>query len=263
MLKSATLIAGIFCLALFGGAGVMLSETEAAEITAEKSSEDFDAIRFADQDWAPELLQIAKDGPSVLPADFDVQIDPPTSNSSAETRADLDAMLVMQKRERSTAQRTKIQQENTLPGPTSNFTVDGLFDPAKYPETDKFLDIVNKEVGYFIMREKVHYQRARPTQLEPKLRTLIKIPPHSSYPSGHAGQSYAVALVLAELDPARRDEYLQHAVNIGHRREIAGVHYPADSTAGRALATNVVAALLKEPSLQAQLAKARQEFATQ
>lgn len=251
---------GMICLGFSGGAVYALAS--AGQPGTDMTVEAFDALRFPDKDWSPVLLQIAKNGPAVLPADFDVQIDPPTGNSSAETRAELDAMLVMQAEERSPEQQAKILQEHTLPSPTHNFTVDGLFNPAQYPETNKLLDIVNKEVGYFIMREKVRFQRARPTQLESKLTTVIDIPPHSAYPSGHAGQSYAVALILAEMDPARRDEYLQHSVDIGHRREIAGVHYPADSVAGRALATTVVAALLKEPSLQDLIANAKKEFET-
>ncbi|MGZ9097285.1 MAG: phosphatase PAP2 family protein [Micavibrio sp.] len=258
MKQKGILIAAILCVALAAGAAFAQKTTGEGE----KPFVIEDSILFPREDWSPALLRIVDDGPTVLAPDFDVNILPPPKNTSAETRAELDALLLMQEKERERLVVKKIMLENNLPTPMLSFSMEGLYDSASHPETERLLTLVNSEVGYFLMREKTKYQRARPTQLEPKLTTLFKIPPHAAYPSGHAGQSHAVALVLAALDPARKDAYIRHAYDVGHRREIAGVHYPSDSAAGRIIATNVVGAMLADPKLQQTIQNAKQEFVT-
>lgn len=258
MKKKGLFIAAILCAALVAGAAY-------AQKSGSHDEKPFvieDSTLFPREDWSPALLRIVEEGPTVLPADFDVKIPPPPKNTSAETRADLDALLLMQEKERERLVVKKILLENNLPSPILCFSMEGLYDSASHPETERLLTLVNSEVGYFLMREKAKYQRARPTQLEPKLTTLFKIPPHASYPSGHAGQSHAIALVLSVLDPAHRDAYMKLAYDVGHRREIAGVHFPGDSAAGRTLADTVVSAMLADPSLQPSIERAKKEFVT-
>lgn len=86
-------------------------------------------------------------------------------------------------------------------------------------------------------------------------------PGHPAYPSGHATMAHAAALVLQEvdstLDPQKLDEA---ASDIAQRREIAGLHYPSDSEAGRRLAHWLVDQL-KQSSEFVQLMKlARDEL---
>jgi acid phosphatase (class A) len=50
-------------------------------------------------------------------------------------------------------------------------------------------------------------------------------------------------------------------MDIGFRREIAGVHYPSDSAAGRKLAEHMIVALQADSDYQADRAAARKEIA--
>jgi len=87
-------------------------------------------------------------------------------------------------------------------------------------------------------------QRPRPSQLLPALLPPVPVPGHPSYPSGHATQSMLMALLLLEvlnvLPQSRlnlwRPHLLAQAWRMGRNREIAGLHFPSDSTAGYQLA---------------------------
>jgi acid phosphatase (class A) len=56
-----------------------------------------------------------------------------------------------------------------------------------------------------------------------------------SYPSGHAMNGYVVALVLADVFPARRQPILARGARYGDNRVACGVHHPTDVEAGRLL----------------------------
>ena len=91
--------------------------------------------------------------------------------------------------------------------------------------------------------------RVRPNQLIPALMPPVEVPGHPSFPSGHAMQSMFMALLLLEAMPGPKKaslEPLLHtmAVRMGRNREIAGLHYPSDSDAGRDLASQLVPFLL-------------------
>jgi len=201
-------------------------------------------IRYPDKAWSKMLLHMMEEGPLTLPKDFDTGLAPPPANDSLTTRADLDAMLEMQKTERTPETVAAIEIENQPPNPCWFFTEHRLMDRHDY-EKFKLVFYVVRDVSYFLLRDKYKFERARPTQLEPRLTHVIPIPAHGSYPSGHAGQSWAAALVLAAVDPAHAEDYKKLAIQIAHHREVAGLHYPGDSEAGRLLATNTVAALMK------------------
>jgi hypothetical protein len=88
------------------------------------------------------------------------------------------------------------------------------------------------------------FARKRPSTLEPMLMPPISLPGHASYPSGHATQAYLIARCakllfsgdrLAKLD-ADLDALAQR---IAWNREIAGLHYPSDSAAGKELAEQI------------------------
>ena len=111
---------------------------------------------------------------------------------------------------------------------------------------------------------KNHYMRPRPFMVfnepsatpgdEPALRK------NGSYPSGHTAIGWATALVLAEINPARKAEIIQRGYDFGQSRVICGAHYQSDVDAGRIVGSAVVAALHADKGFQKQLAKAKKEF---
>lgn len=222
-----------------------------------------DDFKFDEKYWSPVLIEMIKQGPKVLPADMAITLMPYPANTSDAAKAELDALKKMALEERTEDNLKRIHHENTVVPLYKVFADEGLYNYESHPLTNSLLATVNHEVAYFILREKMALQRPRPTQLAPDLTTVIDVPPHSAYPSGHAGQAFALGLMLAHLDEANADKYKKFAIDIGHRREIAGVHYPSDSAAGRELASRVLAALLEKPEIQERVALAKKEFEVQ
>lgn len=133
---------------------------------------------------------------------------------------------------------------------------------AHTPKSMELLHSVSEVAKYWILRHKQARNRARPVQLEPALAPPF-FPAHPAYPSGHAGQSHAVALALIDATPASWHRRLRDTARaIGHRREIAGVHYPSDSAAGIRLAEALVVALRNDPGgvYRRQVEEARKEL---
>ena len=111
---------------------------------------------------------------------------------------------------------------------------------------------------------KRHHNRPRPTVVAAKLgidlKASIPNPGHPAYPSGHATGAYAIAYLLHELDPDHSRDFINDAREIARNREIAGVHYPSDSEAGRLLARQLVDAFLRDRKFQVRLESARREW---
>ena len=222
-----------------------------------------DDFKYDLNDWHPELLAQLERGPRILPRDMKLEVKPYAANTSAETLAEIAALKKFEAEERTPEQIKKMDRENITMPLYRVFADEGLYDFDTHPITNSLLASVDREVMYFILREKKAFQRPRPTQLAPELTTVIPVPRHSAYPSGHGGQAYAFALILSEVDPVNADKYKQMAFDIAHRREIAGVHYPSDGEAGRAIATQVVAAMLEKPEIQERMVLAKKEFEVQ
>lgn len=101
-------------------------------------------------------------------------------------------------------------------------------------------------IGYF----KKRFQRPRPFRVDSGLIPCISKPRlgDDAYPSGHSTIGYALALVLSEKFPEKRDLILKQGFQIGENRVIGGVHHPSDVLAGRRLAEQVVRGLFVQSS---------------
>lgn len=89
---------------------------------------------------------------------------------------------------------------------------------------------------------------------EEKLRT------NSSYPSGHTTMGWAIALVLAEINPSRQDEILKRGFEYGESRVIVGFHYQSDVDHARIITSALVNRLHANEEFMLQLQKAKNEF---
>jgi hypothetical protein len=107
-----------------------------------------------------------------------------------------------------------------------------------------------------IFELKFAHNRGRPRRCCKQVMNRMFEPPssyypaHPSYPSGHATMAYAVAYLLSEIDPAKAGDFVRAAKSVAYNRELAGVHYPSDSEAGRILAKHLVGKLLAEPDFK-------------
>jgi membrane-associated phospholipid phosphatase len=81
----------------------------------------------------------------------------------------------------------------------------------------------------------------RPVQFAPEVQPIIPTPDHSSFPSGHSTEAFAIATVLNHFMSGGKDAAAGVATwdmpyRVAHRiavnRTVAGVHFPIDSAAG-------------------------------
>lgn len=133
--------------------------------------------------------------------------------------------------------------------------------PAQHAKTVALLRAALVDVDYFLFAEKFRLLRPRPHQVDPRIHPAIAVPRHPAYPSGHGGESRAMALLMAELVPGLAPRATALASAVGHRREIAGVHFPSDTEAGARIGDAVVEKLLLNNAFRKLLTAARQELA--
>lgn len=66
---------------------------------------------------------------------------------------------------------------------------------------------------------------------------------NGSYPSGHTVRGWAMALLLAEINPAAQDAILKYGYEWGQSRVIAGYHWQSDIEASKAIIAGCFARL--------------------
>lgn len=189
-----------------------------------------------------------------------IRLPDPPANSSATTEAELKLLHALE-RERTPGNEERIRQEIEVAGMTLGPLSMGdlLAVGTKFPATRTMLETAQREMEILVFRFKVAFDRPRPTHLDPSLEPSIPVPGHPAYPSGHATQAHLLGFLLGEVDPAHADRYREDAAGIAKNREIAGVHYPSDSEAGRQLARQIVDRLLEIDSFRKLVESARAE----
>ena len=129
--------------------------------------------------------------------------------------------------------------------------------PAQYPKTAALVDKVAKDIKAQTDALKKFYGRPRPYLADPRVVPAIERETSPSYPSGHATRGLAIAIVLAELVPERREALLEQGRQVGVHRVVGGVHYPSDITSGQRLGARMAEAWLAEAGNRELLEAAR------
>ena len=144
--------------------------------------------------------------------------------------------------------------------------------PADRRHVPRFVRLLNRvaEDALAVAGEaKKKFPRARPFQRFALTRLcgqapLAKVDPAAatgtSYPSGHAVVSWAVALVMVEASPASAQSIIARAVDYGESRVVCGLHFPSDITAGHQVAALVVDKLLASPAFVHEFQCAKREL---
>lgn len=86
---------------------------------------------------------------------------------------------------------------------------------------------------------KYFYKRQRPSEWDHNLPTAVVVPKSPSYPSEHSAAAEAAATVLAHFLPTEAASFHAMAEQAGWSRVLAGVQFPSDHYAGRALGQRV------------------------
>jgi acid phosphatase (class A) len=110
------------------------------------------------------------------------------------------------------------------------------FSRTSHPKTFFLLKVAARIAEVLMIHFKEKYKRPRPSQLCPALMPLLEVPGHASFPSGHSFISHLTSLCLTDLMPFAATSLAVLADRVAHNRELAGVHYPSDSLAGKQMA---------------------------
>jgi acid phosphatase (class A) len=138
--------------------------------------------------------------------------------------------------------------------------IGGFFRHGAFPRTEEFFRLLQKDAEMVTDNAKQHWKRPRPYSIDPTL-AAGKLEKSFSYPSGHSTESMVLALVLADLFPARHDAIIAVARRIGWRRVEIGRHYPTDIYAGRVLAQAIVREMKRNADFQRDFAAVKAEMA--
>jgi membrane-associated phospholipid phosphatase len=92
---------------------------------------------------------------------------------------------------------------------------------------------------------KYTYNRPRPSEADPTLRTALPVPRSPSYPSEHAAAASAAAEVLAYFFPSEAASFRSLAEEAARSRLYAGLQYPSDYFAGLDLGRQVAARVIE------------------
>lgn len=198
--------------------------------------------------------------PLIGSAEAEIHIPAFPANTSERTKKELELLhtyVALRTPERLLAIQAEVEMSGVRIGPDTLATY--LSDP-RYTVTGKLLDQLFDEIEPIVMRQKVKFDRVRPHKLDPTLVPVIAVPEHAAYPSGHSTQAYAVAFLLSAIASEQQAEFEQDALRVAVNREIAGVHYPSDSAAGRLLARQIVDQLLEHQSFVTMIDEAKGEW---
>lgn len=116
-----------------------------------------------------------------------------------------------------------------------------------------FFKRVRVDVGFSTYTFKKKNARLRPFLRDTTLKPCLPLEDGYAYPSGHTTLARVFALVLADLVPDKKADYLSRADVIALDRVLGGVHHPSDTDAGKLLGDALHDLQLKSPSYLADL----------
>jgi len=126
--------------------------------------------------------------------------------------------------------------------------------PAPIPEAAAAIfERVKNEADGTISGIKDRYKRPRPFHRDAALDPCLGRIGGLAYPSGHATLSHLYALMLGDLVPSRKKEFLARADEAALYRVIGGVHHPSDIEAGKKLADRLFRAYKKSPAFRSDM----------
>ncbi|MFD0936780.1 phosphatase PAP2 family protein, partial [Methylobacterium trifolii] len=137
-------------------------------------------------------------------------------------------------------------------------------DQTRVPAVINLFERARLDVARATRGPKVHYRRLRPfvgNEAPICVQRTQMLADSFSYPSGHAAQGWAFALIMAALVPEKATPILARGRAYGDSRVICGVHWLSDVAAGRTNGSSAFAALLGDATFRADMEKARAELA--
>ena len=113
------------------------------------------------------------------------------------------------------------------------------FSEVRWARNMALLNMTLMDAAIVCWDTKYFYFNPRPTQLDPKIKTLTGIPNFPAYISGHSTFSGAAAAILSHIIPEKAAAYDAMAKEASLSRMYGGIHYRADCEIGLVVGKNV------------------------
>ena len=204
------------------------------------------------------------DKPYITAADVDFPglLPPPPTETSAEGKRDLQAIVDLQKGmspDRLAAIRHDLDQRV--------YTVAGSvlgprFTKENFPLAGEFFAKVVRDAGVGVGPIKQKYKKLRPFQYSKDVHTpddIAKAAGGPTYPSGHSTTGALVPLVLGMMVPEKRDALYERGAEYTANRVTSGAAYPSDAEGGHITAALAVNQMLKNPAFRADFDQVKAE----
>jgi acid phosphatase (class A) len=200
--------------------------------------------------------------------DFHTVLGPPPAADSLWDHADEGLVEALQAVDDTRWQTAELDQKELYTRFTDAFgkPIDRKTSPALVTLLDRSI----ADASTTTSAAKDYFHRPRPFQRLQLQRLCEKSAPPKpepnptrgdGYPSGHSVRGWTVAMILARVAPERTEAVMKRAEVYQESRLVCGMHFPSDVEAGHDVASAVVARLDSSTAFQADLARARKEYA--
>jgi PAP2 superfamily protein len=229
-------------------------------------------VPYPEKRWDPDLyaLRILPEFFSIKDAagnDWKARIGPVTdwrTFSDADVENEINDLLILAVTERGEALHEIIQQ-------ASNFQVGWLhllmIDQGTHPATFRLMKLAARVGEAVMIHYKYQFMRPRPSQLCPTLYPPLDVPGHPAYPAGHSTIAHLTTNCLVDMIPNTNKSkpvltplLEKYAERVALNRCIAGLHYPSDNAAGKAIAEKIVPILRDCPTYDQAFIAAQAEW---
>jgi hypothetical protein len=113
------------------------------------------------------------------------------------------------------------------------------YSEVRWARNMALLNMAEMDAAIICWNTKNYYYNPRPSQLDPRIKTLTGVPNFPSYISGHSTFSGAAAAVLGYLIPERAADYTAMANEASMSRMYGGIHFRSDCVVGLEVGKNV------------------------
>jgi len=179
------------------------------------------------------------------------QVPAAPADGSAQDKADMKTLFDWQAR-RTGAQCAQARAELSHSYEVFFGRITPFVDPQPAAVTQFFRNTAKDSVAAHTYLKDA-YQRPRPFVRDARLKPCTMRVLGFSYPSGHAAMARLFALILGDLVPARRAEFMARAEEVALNRVISGVHHPSDVEAGKIMGVVLYRELLKKPAFKSEM----------
>jgi hypothetical protein len=131
----------------------------------------------------------------------------------------------------------------TPPGHWNEIAADDFvkknFSEVRWARNLALLNMAEMDAAIVCWATKFKYFNPRPSQIDPRIRTLTGMPNFPSYISGHSTFSAAAATILGHIIPERKSAYEAMAQEASLSRMYGGIHYKSDCVVGLEVGKNI------------------------